>query len=182
MWYVSGCQYQDQTRRDLFMQSLRVWQQNGKEEVRGTRVVWISYSCAYEPNLFFLKKQSKITVIYANLPGKCQQNVIMKVRLKFFWLCRNAQLKAYALRGFHPRRCGSPDAITPEQVLCHHRSAQGRYGGTGTVPSVILPASWISFQWRRNSTEPFFLNPQDTVFHNFFVTWIREILEWPWKP
>ena len=40
-------------------------------------------------------------------------------------------------RGFHPRRCGSPDAITPEQVLRHHRSAQGRHGGTGTVPSFI---------------------------------------------
>ena len=35
-------------------------------------------------------------------------------------------------RGFHPRRCGSPDAITPEQVLRHHRSAQERYGGTGS--------------------------------------------------
>ena len=37
-------------------------------------------------------------------------------------------------RGFHPRRCGSPDAITPEQVLRHHRSAQGRHGGTGSCP------------------------------------------------
>jgi hypothetical protein len=34
----------------------------------------------------------------------------------------------------HPRRCSSPDAITPEQVLRHHRSAQGRDRGTGTVP------------------------------------------------
>jgi len=40
-------------------------------------------------------------------------------------------------RRFHPRSCGSPTAITPEQVLRHHRSAQGRYGGTGTVPSYI---------------------------------------------
>ena len=40
-------------------------------------------------------------------------------------------------RGFHPRRRGSPDAITPEQVLRHHRSAQGRYGGTGSCP--LLP-------------------------------------------
>ena len=37
-------------------------------------------------------------------------------------------------RGFHPRRCGSPDAITPATVLRHHRSAQGRHGGTGSCP------------------------------------------------
>ncbi|HWS21260.1 MAG TPA: hypothetical protein VN227_01305 [Methanoregula sp.] len=47
----------------------------------------------------------------------------------------------HTLKGVSPRRCGSPDAITPGQVLCHHRSAQGRYGGTGTVLFVIIPAS-----------------------------------------
>jgi hypothetical protein len=57
--------------------------------------------------------------------------------LKNILLWRNAQLQAKPSRGFHPRRCGSPDAITPEQVLRHHRLAQGRYGGTGTVPSFI---------------------------------------------
>jgi hypothetical protein len=36
--------------------------------------------------------------------------------------------------GFHPRRCGSPGAINPEPVLRHHRSAQGRHGGTGSCP------------------------------------------------
>jgi hypothetical protein len=45
--------------------------------------------------------------------------------------------KLNARRGFHPRRCGSSDAITPEQVQRHHRSAQGRRGGTGTVRSFI---------------------------------------------
>jgi hypothetical protein len=40
-------------------------------------------------------------------------------------------------RGFHPRRCGSPNAITPEQVLRYHRKAQGRHGGAGTVTSFI---------------------------------------------
>jgi hypothetical protein len=49
----------------------------------------------------------------------------------------NAQLQAKRSRGFHPRRCGSPDVITPEQVLRHHRKAQGRHGGKGTVPSFI---------------------------------------------
>jgi hypothetical protein len=42
--------------------------------------------------------------------------------------------KLNAGRGFHPRRCGSPSAITPEQVLRHHRSAQGRLGETGSCP------------------------------------------------
>ena len=42
--------------------------------------------------------------------------------------------KLNAKRGFHPRRYGSPDAITPEQVLRHHRSAQGRQGRTGMSP------------------------------------------------
>jgi len=32
------------------------------------------------------------------------------------------------------------DAINPEQVLHHHRSAPGWYGGTGTTPSFIVPA------------------------------------------
>ena len=59
-------------------------------------------------------------------------------------------------RGFHPRRCGFPSAITPELVLRHPRSAQGRYGWTGTVPSFIVPASGISYQGKRNSPEPLF--------------------------
>ena len=51
-----------------------------------------------------------------------------------FLLCRNAQLESKHSRGFHPRRYGPPDAIAPEQVLRHHRSVQGRYGGTGSCP------------------------------------------------
>ena len=46
--------------------------------------------------------------------------------------------KLNAGRGFHPRCCGSPSAITPEQVLRHHRSAQGRCGVTGSCP--LLPS------------------------------------------
>ena len=42
--------------------------------------------------------------------------------------------KQNAKGGFHPRCCGSPDAIPPEQVLRPHRSAQGRHGGTGSCP------------------------------------------------
>ena len=33
------------------------------------------------------------------------------------------------LTGVAPPPLSLPDAITPEQVLRHHRSAQGRYGG-----------------------------------------------------
>jgi hypothetical protein len=47
----------------------------------------------------------------------------------------------FAQGGFHPRRCGSPYAIIPEHVLRQPRSAQGRYGGTGAIPSFIVPAS-----------------------------------------
>jgi hypothetical protein len=50
------------------------------------------------------------------------------------------------LTGVSPPPLWLPDAITPEQVLRHHRQAQGRYEGTGTVPSFIVPASWISYQ------------------------------------
>jgi hypothetical protein len=60
----------------------------------------------------------------------------------------NARLQAKRSRGFHPRRCGSPDAITPGQVLRHHRSAQGRHGGTGTVPSFIR-TSILEFHTKR---------------------------------
>ena len=49
--------------------------------------------------------------------------------------------KLYAQGSFTPTAPVSPDAITPEQVLRQYRSAQGRYGGTGTVPSFIVPAS-----------------------------------------
>ena len=51
--------------------------------------------------------------------------------------------KLYVQGGFHPRRC---DKILT-QVLRPHRSTQGRYGGTGTVPPV--PASRISYHSKK---------------------------------
>jgi hypothetical protein len=42
--------------------------------------------------------------------------------------------KLNARRGFHPRRSGSPYAITPEKVIHLHRSVQGRQGRTGLSP------------------------------------------------
>ena len=35
-----------------------------------------------------------------------------------------------------PTALALPGAITPEKVIRHYRKAQGRFGGTGTVPSV----------------------------------------------
>jgi len=35
-----------------------------------------------------------------------------------------------------PAAVAPPGAITPEKVIGHNRKAQGRFGGTGTVPSV----------------------------------------------
>jgi hypothetical protein len=48
---------------------------------------------------------------------------------------------------FYPRHFGSPDAITQ-----HYRTAQGRFGGTGTVPS-FKHQSPISYDGKRNSIE-----------------------------
>lgn len=39
--------------------------------------------------------------------------------------------------GFAPAAVAPTDALPPEQVLCHHPSAQGRNEGTGTVPSIM---------------------------------------------
>jgi hypothetical protein len=58
---------------------------------------------------------------------------------------------------FHPRHCGSPDAITPKKVLRHHREAQGRYGGTGTVPSIIVQHLEFHSKVKGILTERFFL-------------------------
>ena len=49
--------------------------------------------------------------------------------------------KLNARRGFHPRCCGSPSAITPEQVLRHHREAQGGIEGKALSPPSFVPAS-----------------------------------------
>jgi hypothetical protein len=46
------------------------------------------------------------------------------------------------------------NAITYEKVLQHYPSAQGRYGGTGTVPSFIVAVLFISFYDEKNFTDP----------------------------
>jgi hypothetical protein len=71
--------------------------------------------------------------------GNVKKNLASSLNSSIFM--GNAPLQAKRSMGFHARRCGSPNEIKPEQVLRHHRSTQGRYGGTGTVLSVIVPAS-----------------------------------------
>jgi hypothetical protein len=53
--------------------------------------------------------------------------------------------KLNAQQGFHPRHFVLPkNAITPKTGnTVSSLSVQGRYGGTGTVPSFIVPIIWI---------------------------------------
>jgi len=49
--------------------------------------------------------------------------------------------------GFHPRSCGSPECDNPRTgTTSSSLSAQGRYGGTGTVPSFVVPVRCRSYQ------------------------------------
>jgi hypothetical protein len=52
--------------------------------------------------------------------------------------------KVNAQQGFHPRRCGSPQMRYPPNRYCVIIAlSAGRYGGTGTVPSILLPVLLI---------------------------------------
>jgi len=71
-----------------------------------------------------------------------------------FRLCGNDQYQAKRLREFHLRRCSSPkydNSGTGNTSPSH--SAQGRYGGTDTVPSVIVPELCISDQKEKGIPE-----------------------------
>ena len=48
-----------------------------------------------------------------------------------------------------------PSAITPEQVLRHHRQLRGGMGGQAFVPSFIIPVLRISYLGKNISPEPF---------------------------
>ena len=54
----------------------------------------------------------------------------------------NYQLNAQ--RDFTPAAVAPPKAINPEQVILHHAKRRGSMGGTGTVPSFIIPVLRIS--------------------------------------
>ncbi len=49
-----------------------------------------------------------------------------------------------AHRGFTPAAVVPQNATDPEPGIRYHRSAQGWYRGTGTVPSIIIPVHRIS--------------------------------------
>ena len=68
-------------------------------------------------------------------------------------------------RGFHTRRFVlSPNTIPPEQVLPPHCYKRRGCGGTGAVPSVIIPVLCMSKYCNRNST-----GPKNQVFDPVFV-------------
>jgi hypothetical protein len=61
--------------------------------------------------------------------------------LSKFLLCRNAQLRAKHSRGFHPRHCGSPDAITPKRCYVIIAQRRGGMGGQALSPPSFAPGS-----------------------------------------
>ena len=62
-------------------------------------------------------------------------------------LCRNVQCQAERSTGISPPALiFSQNAIILKQIQHRYHKAQGRYGGTGTVPSFFLPVLRISCQ------------------------------------
>gem|GEM_PF-6000451 len=66
---------------------------------------------------------------------KGNQNPGLVEILKIFFLTLSG---GYGCNDLRPRRCGTPPpgVITSDKVIRHNHKAQGRFGGTGTVPSV----------------------------------------------
>ncbi len=63
--------------------------------------------------------------------------------------------KPERLWGVSPRRFVLPqNTIRLEQVTQNYRPAQEQYGGTGTVPSLLLSAFLTSLPEERNSADP----------------------------
>ena len=73
--------------------------------------------------------------------------------------------KLYAQGGFTPAAPASPDAIIPGQMLRQPRSAQGRYGGTGTVPSFIVPHPEFHSKGEGILQSPFYQNFVSSFAH-----------------
>jgi hypothetical protein len=87
----------------------------------------------------------------------------------------------FTLPAWHPL-----NAKTPEEVIQHYRAAQGRSGGTGTVPSFIFCALILYFEknefyravfsyiYKRNSTKPiFFFKTQNGI--SGFILYYQKI-------
>ena len=78
----------------------------------------------------------------------------------------NAQ-KTRTLTEFSPRNLLLPNAITPKQVIRHHRvKRRGRSVGHARVLSLILPVLFISSPDKRNSTEPFLFIKNFLLIHH----------------
>ena len=55
--------------------------------------------------------------------------------------------KTIRSRGFHPRHCGSPDAINPKQVIHHYpEKRRGGIGGQALSP----PSSYLHLEFHIN--------------------------------
>ncbi len=59
-----------------------------------------------------------------------------------------------------PHACGSPECDSPQVILHHRYKCRGGWGGTGTVPSFIVPLICISYHSKRNYHE------RPTVIHH----------------
>ena len=72
----------------------------------------------------------------------CTIQYLLKKKPDYFCSVEMLNHQRNAKRGFHPRRCGSPDAITPVQVLPHHRlSAGAAWGDRLMSPHSFVPVS-----------------------------------------
>ena len=67
-------------------------------------------------------------------------------------------------RGFHPRRCGSPDAINPKQVIHHY--PEKRRGGTGDRHALLHRTCILNFI----SMEKEFYRANNSIFQQVFTT------------
>jgi hypothetical protein len=67
----------------------------------------------------------------------CEKNLVSYQNSSIFM--GNAQLQAILKKGVSSQPLWLPNAITPGQVLRHHRQVLGRYGRTGIVPDVTVP-------------------------------------------
>ena len=73
-----------------------------------------------------------------------------------------------ARRGFHLRRGGFPDAITLEQVIRHHREAQGRYGGQH-CPLLHRTSTLFFRSWQKEFSRAIFYIPM-SITHQYRLT------------
>ena len=63
-------------------------------------------------------------------------------------------IPANAQEGYHPRRCGSPDAIAPDQVLRPHRyQRRDGMGGQALSPPSLYQYVVVHIKSKRNTPD-----------------------------